>query len=518
MKKKLYIYDTTLRDGNQMEGVNFSINEKLKITKKLDEFGVDFIEGGWPGSNPKDDEYFNKIKKTKFKNKIVAFSSTHLIGKTPATDFLIQKVLAAETDWVCVFGKTWDFHSQKILRIQDEVAFKLIQNTIKFFTTKERKVIFDAEHFFDGFKSNPKFALECLKIAEKVGAVNLTLCDTNGGSSEKEIREIIYEVKKEIKTPLGIHTHNDCGLAVSNTLAAVEEGVELVQGCLNGLGERSGNANLGTIIPNLQIKQGYEIIPPKNLEKITQLSNYIFELANLPPQKNQPFVGSNAFTHKGGIHASAVLKNSKSYEHISPKLVGNISRITISELSGKSNVVEVAKKLGFKLDPQSQQTRGILKQIKQMESEGFYFETAEASFALLILRSQKNYKIPFEVLDYFVTNLKGGEAKATVKLKVGTEVREYAASGNGPVNALDIATRRAVGKFFPQIQNVELKDYKVRILDSDAATAAKTRVLIESSNGVESWNTSGCSENIIEASWQALIDSLEFAIWEVGRG
>ncbi|MFH1546407.1 MAG: citramalate synthase, partial [Patescibacteria group bacterium] len=376
---------------------------------------------------------------------------------------------------------------------------------------------FDGEHFFDGFKSNPKFTLECLKIAEKAGVMNLTLCDTNGGSLEKEIRGIIREVKKEIKTPLGIHTHNDCGLAVANSLAAVEEGVELIQGCLNGLGERSGNANLGTIIPNLQIKQGYKIIPPANLAKITQLSNYIFELANLPPQKNQPFVGANAFTHKGGIHASAVLKNSKSYEHISPGLVGNVSRITISELSGKSNVVEVAKKLGFKLIPRSQQTREILKQIKQMENQGFYFETAEASFALLILRSQKNYKAPFEVLDYFVINFKSGEAKATVKLKVGEEIREYAASGNGPVNALDIATRRAVGKFFPQIQNVGLKDYKVRILDSDAATAAKTRVLVESSNGVESWSTSGCSENIIEASWQALVDSLEYAIWRAGK-
>ena len=517
MKKNIYIYDTTLRDGSQMEGINFSISDKLKISKKLNDFGIDFIEGGWPGSNPKDEEYFKKIKKLKLKSEIVAFSSTHLIGKNPTQDKLIQKVLRAETKWVCVFGKTWDLHTQKILRISDQEALNLIQNTIQFFIKNKRKVIFDAEHFFDGFKSNPKFALKCLKVASESGVENLTLCDTNGGSLINEVKKIIREVKKEIKTPLGIHTHNDCGLAVANSLTAVEEGVELIQGTFNGIGERSGNANLGVILANIQLKENQKIIPQKNLEKLTQLSNYIFEIANLPPRKEQPFVGINAFTHKGGIHASAVRKIPRSYQHIDPKLVGNISRITISELSGKSNVVEVAKRLGFYLQTKSSRTREILQKVKIMESEGFYFETAEASFALLILRAQKNYRAPFEVLDYFVMNLKNGEAKATVKLKVGNEIREYAASGNGPVNALDIATRRAVEKFFPQIQNVELKDYKVRILDSDAATAAKTRVLIESSNGAENWSTVGCSENIIEASWQALTDSLEYAIWRASR-
>jgi 2-isopropylmalate synthase len=517
MNKDIYIYDTTLRDGAQMEGVNFSLNEKLKITKKLDEFGVNFIEGGWPGSNPKDEEYFKEVKKLKLKNEVVAFSSTHMIGKKPEDDFLIKKVIEAKTKWVCVFGKTWDLHTREILKISNQEALKLIQNTIKFFKKKNRKVIFDAEHFFDGWKSNPEFTLKCLKVAEQAGASNLSLCDTNGGTLPNEIQEIIKKVKKEIKTPLGIHTHNDCNLAVANSLAAVEAGVVLIQGTINGLGERSGNANLGSILGNLQLKQNKKIISQNSLQKLTQLSNYIFEIANLTPQKNQPFVGVNAFTHKGGIHASAVRKIAKSYEHINPKLIGNTSRVTISELSGKSNVVEVAKRLGFKLQAKSPQTREILKQVKEMENTGFYFETAEASFALLILRLQKNYKRPFEVLDYFVVNLKNSEAKATVKLKVGNEVQEYAASGNGPVNALDIATRRAVGKFFPSIRDVELKDYKVRILDSDAATAAKTRVLVESSDSTEVWNTVGCSENIIEASWQALTDSLEYAIWRAGK-
>ncbi|MCK5472304.1 citramalate synthase [Candidatus Gracilibacteria bacterium] len=517
MKRSIYIYDTTLRDGSQMEGINFSVNDKLKISKKLSDFGVNFIEGGWPGSNPKDEEYFKKVKKLKLKSEVVAFSSTHLIGKNPSNDKLIQKVLEAKTKWVCVFGKTWDLHTRKILKINNQKALDLIQNTIQFFIKNKRKVIFDAEHFFDGFKSNPKFTMECLRIASKSGADNLTLCDTNGGSLENEIREIIHKVKKEIKTPLGIHTHNDCGLAVANSLTAIREGVELIQGTFNGIGERSGNANLGVIIANLQLKKNQKIIPQKNLKKLTQLSNFIFEIANLPPKKEQPFIGVNAFTHKGGIHASAVRKIPRSYQHIDPKLVGNISRITISELSGKSNVVEVAKRLGFNLQIKSSQTCEILQKVKIMENEGFYFETAEASFALLILRLQKNYKAPFKVLDYFVMNFKNGEAKANVKLKVGNEIREYTASGSGPVNALDIATRRAVEKFFPQIKNIELKDYKVRILDSDAATAAKTRVLVESSNGMENWSTVGCSENIIEASWQALTDSLEYAIWKTKR-
>ena len=513
MNKSIYIYDTSLRDGSQMEGVNFSIEDKIKITKKLNDFNVDFIEGGWSGSNPKDEKYFKRIKKIKLKSKIVAFSATVLKNKKPTTDFLIQKTLDTKTKWVTVFGKTWDLHTRQILKISDSDALNLIQTTIKFFISQKRKVIFDAEHFFDGFKSNPRFALDCLKIAEKNGAENLSLCDTNGGTLPEEIRAIFHAVKKEIRTPLGIHTHNDSGVAVANSLIAAAEGVKIIQGTFGGFGERAGNADLGTIITDLQIKKKYKIIPTIKLQKLTQLTNFIFETANFPPPKNLPFVGVNAFTHKGGIHASAVRKNPKSYEHIDPQLVGNFSRITISELSGKSNVVAVARRLGFKLLSTSPQTRAILTQVKSLENTGFYFETAEASFALLILRARKNYRAPFEIIDYFVANFKNGEAKAVVKLKVGKKIREYAASGGGPVNALDLAVRRAVTEFFPEIKNVELKDYKVRILDSDAATSAKTRVLIESSNGHENWSTVGCSGNIIEASWQALVDSLEFAIW-----
>ena len=513
MKKDIYIYDTTLRDGSQMEGVNFSVHEKVKITEKLDDFGVDFIEGGWPGSNPKDEEFFQTIKQRKITNEVVAFSATVLKNKKPSSDPLLQKVVAAKTKWVTVFGKTWDLHTRKILHISDIEALQLIQKTIKFLTAQKRKVIFDAEHFFDGFQANPTFALQCLRVAAQSGAQNITLCDTNGGTLPNEVRSIIQAVKKEITTPLGIHAHNDSGVAVANSLVAVEEGANLIQGTFGGLGERSGNTNLGTTIADLHLKQKRKIIPSTHLQKLTQLTNFIFETANLPPPKNLPFVGVNAFTHKGGVHVSAVRKNPKSYEHIDPRVVGNTSRVTISELSGKSNVVTVARRLGFRLAANSPHTREILSKVKSLENAGFYFETAEASFALLILRSQKNYTAPFEVIDYFVMNQKDGEAKATVKLRVGKEIREYAASGNGPVNALDVATRRAVTKFFPQIQNVELKDYKVRILDGDAATAAKTRVLIESSNGRENWSTVGCSENIIEASWQALVDSLEYAIW-----
>lgn len=515
MKKKIYIYDTTLRDGTQMEGINFSINDKLKITEKLDDLGVDFIEGGWPGSNPKDEEYFKEVRSKNYKGRseVVAFSATHMVGKTAASDPLLKKVLDAKTKWVTVFGKTWGLHTREILKISEQEALNLISNTIKFLIKNKRKVIFDAEHFFDGHKSNPQFALACLKTAAEAGAWNLSLCDTNGGTMVDEIKRIISIVKQEIQTPLGIHAHNDCGVAVAASLAAVGSGAELIQGTLTGIGERTGNANLGTIIADLELKKGVQILPKEKLQKLFQTSKFIFEIANLTPWRNQPYVGANAFTHKGGIHASAVAKIPRSYEHIDPALVGNHSNVTISELSGKSNIVAVAKRIGIELPKDPKQVKKILQQVKELENQGFYFEAAEASFALLILRGQKNYRKPFTLLDYLVVSPSGGRAKAVVNLKVGEEIREYAASGNGPVNALDTATRRAVTKRFPQIKNVELKDYKVRILDTHAATAAKTRVLIESTNGVESWTTVGCSENIIEASWQALSDSLEYAIW-----
>jgi 2-isopropylmalate synthase len=515
--KYIYIYDTTLRDGSQSEGVNFTVNEKIRITEKLNNFGFDFIEGGWPGSNPKDEEYFAKVKKLKLKSKVVAFSATHMKGKTAETDGLLQKVLAAGTEYVTVFGKVWDLHTRKILGVSDEEALDLISNTIKFLIKNKKKVIFDAEHCFDGWKSNPEFTLKCLRAAESAGAMNLTLCDTNGGCLSTELGKIVTEIKKKVKTPLGIHTHNDAGLAVANSIIAVENGVNLIQGTINGIGERTGNANLNTIIADLQLKAGMKILPPAKLAQLTNLANYIYEIANKRQKDDQPYVGKNAFTHKGGIHVSAVAKIPASYEHIDPKLVGNHTNITISELSGKSNVIAVAKRLGIKIKPDSPQIREILTQVKDLENQGFYYETAEASFALLILHAEKNYKKPFELQEYLVSSSSDGEVEAKIEVKVDGELRKFSAKGNGPVNALDLALRKAVEKFFPQIQNVELIDYKVRILDTRAATAAKTRVLIESTNGKETWKTVGCSENIIKASWQALSDSLEYAIYRSQR-
>ncbi len=518
MLNKLYIYDTTLRDGAQMEGVNFSLQDKIKITQKLNNFGVDFIEGGWPGSNPKEEEFFQKAKKLKLKSQLVAFSATCLKNKTPKTDLLLKKVLESQTKWVTVFGKTWDLHVEKILKISQPKAIDLIYQTIKFLVNKKRKVVFDAEHFFDGFKSNPQFSLDCLKAAEQAGAWNLTLCDTNGGTLPEEITQIIHQVQKEVQTPLGIHAHNDSGLAVSNSLAAVAAGANLIQGTINGFGERTGNANLNTLIADLQLKQGYKIVPGAKLKELTHLANFVFETANLRAHDNQPYVGKFAFTHKGGIHASAVAKIPSSYQHIDPAQVGNVSRTTISELSGKSNVVAVAKRFGLRLQPNSPQTKAVLEQVKELESQGFYFEAAEASFVLIILRSQARYQRPFRVVNYTVaSSLTAGQISATVQLKVGQTARQCDATGNGPVNALDTALRRCMARFYPQVASVELTDYKVRILDPQAATGAKTRVLIESTNGKESWTTVGCSENIIEASWQALTDSLEYAIWRSAK-
>lgn len=502
-----------------MEGINFSIEDKIQITEKLNDVGIQFIEGGWPGSNPKDEAYFQKIKTRKLKSEIVAFSATHLKNKLPTTDPLIQKILAAQTTYVTVFGKTWDLHTRKILNITDTEAFAMIYDTIRYLVSKKKKVIFDAEHFFDGFKSQPQFALHCLGAAVEAGAVNLTLCDTNGGTLPHEIEAIFKLVQQEITVPLGIHCHNDTGCAVANSIAAVRSGATLIQGTINGLGERTGNTDLTTLIPDLTTKLGYTTIPKQKLTELTTLSNFVYELANIRPLEHQPFVGRLAFTHKGGIHASAVAKIPESYQHIDPAVVGNLSRTTISELSGKSNVVAVAKRLGFRLQPDDEKTRAILAQVKLLENAGFYFETAEASFALLILRADPKYRRPFEVIDYLVINSHlAHRVTANIELRVGDTVRLRTMNGNGPVNALDGALRRCVSDFYPGISPVELTDYKVRILDSHSATGAKTRVLIESTDGVETWTTVGCSENIIEASFQALTDSLEYAIWRSKQG
>lgn len=513
-KKKIYFLDTTLRDGTQNSGINFSLQDKIRIATALANFGLDFIEAGFPGSNPKDEEFFRLTHKNNFASKLTAFSATYHKNKTPQTDALIQKVLAAQTKYVTVFGKTWDFQTSKILGVNQAKAFDLIYQTIRFFRIKNRQVIFDAEHFFDGFKANPKFALACLKAAEKAGAFNLTLCDTNGGTLPAEISEIFQKVQKTIKTPLGIHAHNDSATAVANCLNAVQTGANLVQTTINGIGERIGNADYNSVLCNLQLKLGYQIVSAQKLKQLTKLSKLVAEIANLPLPKNQPFTGENAFRHKGGIHVSAVQKFPNSYEHIKPDLIGQVSSTTISELAGKTNVVTLAKIFGLKLKKDSLITKKILTQVKELENNGFYFETAEASFILLVLRAQKNYQPPFLIEDHLVVNSKHDNVTAMVKVRVGKDLKHFAASSDGPVDALNLAVRRAVIKFFPIIQEISLVDYKVRILDSKEGTAAKIRVLIESQLGQKHWTTVGCSTNIILASLQALNDALEFAIWQ----
>lgn len=514
---KIFFLDTTLRDGAQTYGINFSLQAKIKISQALYNFGLDFIEAGFPGSNPKDEEFFQKTKKSNFQKKLVSFSSTVNKNKTPATDPLIQKVLKTETNYVTVFGKVWNFQTAKILKINHKKALEIIYETISFFRRKNFKVIFDAEHFFDGYKAKAKFALACLKEAQRAGAFNLTLCDTNGGTLPNEMQKIIRAVQQEITHPLGIHAHNDSEVAVANCLMAFESGVELIQTTINGLGERAGNASYNSVLSNLQLKLKQKIIAPEKLKELTNLAKLVNELANLSPQKNQPFTGENAFRHKGGMHASAVALFPRSYEHIKPELIGQTSSVTVSELSGRSNIVLSAKRLGFNLKKDSEIVETVLKKVKSLEKEGFYFEIAEASFILLILHSQKNYQKPFILEDHLVVQTNNNQVKAMVKVRVGEDSRHFAASGDGPVDALNLAVRKAVARFFPIIEQVELTDYKVRILNSETATAAKTRVLIESKLGQTHWTTVGCSENIIIASLQALLDSFEFAIWRENK-
>ena len=526
--EQVYLYDTTLRDGAQMEGISYTAEDKLKITLKLDELGVHFIEGGWPGSNPKDAAFFEKAKSVKLNNaKLVAFASTRRANVSAADDVSIQALVEAGTSHVCLVGKSWDIHVTHVLETTLEENLRMISDSVRYLKERGRTVFLDAEHFFDGYKANPSYAIQCLKAAEEAGAGCLVLCDTNGGVVTSEITEIVRAVKKETQVPLGIHVHNDCDLAVANSIAALEAGAVQVQGTVNGYGERCGNANLCSIISVLKLKYGIDCITNQQLAKLTEISNFVAETANLTPNLHQPFVGSSAFTHKAGLHVSALGKLEDSYQHVKPDLVGNHKRILVSELSGRANIVQKARELGIDMPMEGPKVMKVLEQVKQMENLGFQYDGAEASFELLVHRTREGYRKPFELVDFVVLvekhrrpSAKGnGEdllSEATVKVKVDHTVLHTAAEGNGPVNALDNALRKALVQFYPSLEVIKLLDYKVRILEGNEGTGSQVRVLIESGDGEDTWWTVGSSANIIEASWLALVDSLEY--WLVKKG
>lgn len=522
-KKKIYLYDTTLRDGSQGEDVSFTLEDKIRIALKLDDLGIDFVEGGWPGSNPKDMYFFEEIKKYRLKNvNITAFGSTAKFGNKVERDPNIQSLLKAGTEWITIFGKTWDFHVLEALRIRLDENLRLIEDSVKHLVKSGKKVIYDAEHFFDGFQANPDYALKTIEAAINGGATFVCLCDTNGGTIPSKLSQIIRTFTKKFKIPFGIHAHNDSELAVANSITAVENGATQVQGTFNGFGERCGNANLCSIIPNIQLKLKLQLLSDNNLKKLREVSRYIYEIANLPPAKNQPFVGDSAFAHKGGVHVSAISKNASTYEHISPEQVGNRRRILVSDLSGKSNVFFKAKEFNIDIDSKSPVTTEILNTLKDMEMEGYQFEGAEASFELIMREAIGERRKYFELMGFRVIDEKRKEgeapvAEATVKIKVGGHIEHTAAEGNGPVNALDNALRKALERFYPDLKDVKLYDYKVRVLTSEKGTGARVRVLIESGDKEEKWGTVGVSHNIIEASYQALVDSIEYKLYKSHR-
>lgn len=516
--KRIEIYDTTLRDGSQAEDIAFSVEDKLRITEKLDELGVHYIEGGWPGSNPKDAEYFKKVRKLPLSNSIVvAFGSTHRARHRVEEDHNIKALIESKARIVTIYGKTWDFHVKEALRISNEENFDLIFNSISFLKKHVEKVFFDAEHFFDGYKDNPEFAMKCLLVAQEAGADCIIPCDTNGGTLPEDIKRITEDVLKNIKVPVGIHSHNDSECAVANSIIAVQVGASHVQGTINGIGERCGNANLCSIIPNLQIKLGYECISNEQLRKLRDVSRFVNEIANIRHFKRQPFVGDSAFAHKGGVHVSAVRKRPETYEHIRPELVGNSTRVLISDLAGRSNILRKAEEFNIHLEPNSPEVQLILDNLKELEHQGFQFEGAEASFELLLKKTLGLHRRFFDLLGFRVIVEKRKEkeeslCEATIMVKVGKNIEHTASVGNGPVNALDNALRKALEKFYPELKSVRLHDYKVRVLTAGKGTAAKVRVLVESGDESNKWGTVGVSENIIEASWQALVDSIEYKL------
>jgi len=514
------IYDTTLRDGAQAEGISFSVEDKVKIARRLDRLGFHFVEGGWPASNPKDMEFFQRMQKEPLANaKITAFSSTRRVGLCAEADANLQAILASGVKVATLFGKSWDFHVFRALETTLDENLAMIRESVAYLKSKGLEVIYDAEHFFDGYKANREYALATLRAAEEGGARTLVLCDTNGGTLPLEVYEIVADVRRHVRTPLGIHTHNDAGMAVANALVAVDAGVTHVQGTVNGFGERCGNADLCVVIPNLAFKKNISTLPPQNLAQLTDLSRYVYEVANIHPDPRQPYVGSSAFAHKGGVHVSALMKAAQTYEHIPPEAVGNKRRVLVSELSGLSNLMYKYRELNLGLERSSEETRKLLAEIKELEHQGFQFESAEGSFELLLRRAYNGYEEPF-FLENLRTIVEIREGKmyteAIIKLRVKDQVVHTAAEGNGPVNAIDNALRKALEEFYPAIKKMKLNDYKVRVLNEKAGTGAVVRVLIETGDGKHSWSTVGVSSNIIEASWQALADSFAYGLLKLG--
>jgi 2-isopropylmalate synthase len=512
---KIQIYDTTLRDGTQSEGFTLSANDKVRVAQHLDDFGVAFIEGGWPGSNPKDVEFFERARDMQWKNAfIAAFGSTCRVKGGPEGDANIKALLDSNTPVCTIFGKTWTLHVKEVLQTTPEDNLRIIEQSVAYLKSNNKRVIYDAEHFFDGYKADSSYALETLQAAIRGGAETVILCDTNGGTLPWEVERILRELKLVIKTPFGIHTHNDGECAVVNSLTAVREGAMQVQGTINGVGERCGNANLISIMADLELKMGYECLPKGNIRKLYDLSHFVAEVANLTPDEHLPFVGKSAFAHKGGVHVAAMRRSAQSYQHIEPELVGNKMRVVVSDLSGRGNLLSKAEEHGVEVE--GEEVVGVLNEVKELEARGFSFEAAEASVTIMLKRQEYGYKPPFELIDFFVNvehrDKRGIFAEAMVKVRVQGEVLHTAAEGNGPVNAMDNALRKALVGYYPQVAKFHLSDYKVRILDSDHGTEAITRVLIDTRNNTSRWSTVGASTNIIEASWRALADSVEYGL------
>ncbi len=514
---RIQTYDTTLRDGSQGEGVNFSLQDKLLITAKLDELGFDYIEGGYPLSNPKDEEYFQRVAEMDLKHaRICAFGMTRRKGIAAKDDTGMRALRDSKAPVCTVVGKTWDLHVFEVLRVDEAENLAMIRDSVAFLRSEGRELIYDAEHFFDGFRHNPEFALRTIKAAEEGGASIIVLCDTNGGCLPEQIVEAVEAARAALNVPVGIHTHNDGDLAVANALAAIDHGAIQVQGTINGIGERCGNADLVSVLANLRIKKQYDVLNSDSVGRLTELSRYVYELANMNFRNGQPFVGKSAFAHKGGMHVHAVNRLASSYEHIAPELVGNERRVLVSELSGKSNIV--AKTIGQRMDADPELMQTILNRVQDLENEGYQFEAAEASFDLLVKRVAGTFKPHFERIHYRVnveTDDRGNPmTEATIKLRVNGSTQHVVAEGDGPVNALDTALRKALLPAYPWLHSMRLADYKVRVINSTEGTAARVRVVIESADGDDLWSTIGVSENIIEASWLALVDSVEYKLYK----